>query len=134
MMFPAISPMVLLYDRLIKNNGNDKNIRIEGKDEISTSLLVEENDINNHHNKPSSSSSYILKMILFVACYLAVWALTGIVLLIAWSVPMNTFVLGIERKRLDIIYGVLLIIAGAYQFSPLKTVCIGYCESPLTSL
>jgi predicted metal-binding membrane protein len=72
-------------------------------------------------------------MMLFVGCYLAVWALTGIVLLLAWSVLMNTFVvMGIERKHLDIIYGVLLIIAGAYQFSPLKTTCIGYCESPLS--
>jgi len=70
---------------------------------------------------------------LFVGCYLAVWALTGIVLLLAWSVPLNTFVvMGIERKQLDVIYGVLLIIAGAYQFSPLKTTCIGYCESPLS--
>jgi predicted metal-binding membrane protein len=72
-------------------------------------------------------------MVLFVGSYLAVWALTGLVLLLAWSVPMNSFVvMGIERKQLDIIYGVLLIIAGAYQFSPLKTVCIGYCESPLS--
>ena len=72
-------------------------------------------------------------MTLFVGSYLAVWALTGIALLLAWSVPMNTFVvMGMERKHIDIIYGILLDIAGAYQFTPLKTTCIGYCESPLS--
>ena len=133
MMLPAISPMVLLYNRLIKSNndtGSGSNI---GKDEVSSSLVVEEKNNNDHNTPHSSTFSYLLKMMLFVGCYLAVWALTGIVLLLAWSVPLNTFVvMGIERKQLDIIYGVLLIIAGAYQFSPLKTTCIGYCESPLS--
>jgi predicted metal-binding membrane protein len=133
MMFPAISPMVLLYNRLIKGNNDTGSGSSIGKDEVSSSLVVEEKN-NNDHNEPHSSTfSYFLKMMLFVGCYLAVWALTGIVLLLAWSVPMNTFVvMGIERKQLDVIYGVLLIIAGAYQFSPLKTTCIGYCESPLS--
>ena len=133
MMLPAISPMVLLYNRLIKSNndtGSGSNI---GKDEVSSSLVVEEKNNNDHNTPHSSTFSYLLRMMLFVGCYLAVWALTGIVLLLAWSVPLNTFVvMGIERKQLDIIYGVLLIIAGAYQFSPLKTTCIGYCESPLS--
>src|SRR5918912_910514 len=115
MMFPAISPMVLLYNRLIKNNDNNANSDDEAVD------------------KQQPSSYYFIKMILFVGSYLAIWALTGLVLLLAWSVPMNSFVvMGIERKQLDIIYGVLLIIAGVYQFSPLKTTCIGYCESPLS--
>ena len=133
MMFPAISPMVLLYNRLIKSNNDTDSGSSIGKDEVSSSVVVEEKN-NNYHNKPHSSTlSYFLKMMLFVGCYLAVWALTGIILLLAWSVPMNTFVvMGIERKQLDVIYGVLLIIAGAYQFSPLKTTCIGYCESPLS--
>jgi predicted metal-binding membrane protein len=141
MMFPAISPMVLLYNRLIKNNDNNADRISNGKDKqvlSSTSIVIEgKNDNANSNNeaidKQQPSSYYFTKMILFVGSYLAVWALTGLVLLLAWSVPMNSFVvMGIERKQLDIIYGVLLIIAGAYQFSPLKTVCIGYCESPLS--
>ena len=133
MMFPAISPMVLLYNRLIKSNNDTGSGSSIGKDEVSSSLVVEEKNNNDHNKHHSSTFSYFLKMMLFVGCYLAVWALTGIVLLLAWSVPMNTFVvMGIERKQLDVIYGVLLIIAGAYQFSPLKTTCIGYCESPLS--
>jgi predicted metal-binding membrane protein len=139
MMFPAISPMVLLYNRLIKNDNNNDRIN-NGKDKqvlSSTSIVIQgKNDNANSDNEELDkrpSSYYFIKMILFVGSYLAVWALTGLVLLLAWSVPMNSFVvIGIERKQLDIIYGVLLIIAGAYQFSPLKTVCIGYCESPLS--
>ena len=133
MMLPAISPMVLLYNRLIKSNNDTGSGSSIGKDEVSSSLVVEEKNNNDHNTPHSSTFSYLLKMMLFVGCYLAVWALTGIVLLLAWSVPLNTFVvMGIERKQLDVIYGVLLIIAGAYQFSPLKTTCIGYCESPLS--
>ena len=60
------------------------------------------------------------------------WALVGIALLLGWSTIMNTLVAGAEAKQLDFIYGGLLVISGAYQFSPLKTVCIGYCESPLS--
>ena len=141
MMFPAISPMVLLYNRLIKNNDNNADRISNGKDKqvlSSSSIVIEgKNDNANSDDeavdKQQPSSYYFIKMILFVGSYLAIWALTGLVLLLAWSVPMNSFVvMGIERKQLDIIYGVLLIIAGAYQFSPLKTVCIGYCESPLS--
>jgi len=105
MMFPAISPMVLLYNRLIKT-GNGETIGIE--------------------------KSYPLKMTLFVGCYLAVWALTGVTLLLLWSLPMNSFLMEIGRNQLTIIYGIILIIAGAYQFTPLKTKCLGYCESPMS--
>jgi predicted metal-binding membrane protein len=150
MMFPAISPMVLLYNRLIKNdhdNNNDNNSgrlgnnREEDKQISSTTIVVEGKDDEDYNQNgkppspspsPSSNSLYFFKMILFVGSYLAVWALTGLVLLLAWSVPMNTFIVGMQSKQPDIIYGILLIIAGAYQFTPLKTTCIGYCESPLS--
>ncbi len=136
MMFPAISPMILLYDRLIKNDSCDYsgNIRSE-KDKVSPSFVVERGEKNDEQKKVGKHTffNHSLKIILFVGCYLAVWALTGIVLLLTWSVPMNTFVvMGIERKQIDIIYGILLVIAGVYQFTPLKSICIGYCESPLS--
>jgi len=59
--------------------------------------------------------------------------LTGIALLLVWSMIMNILiVMGYKTNQLNIIYGILLIISGAYQFSPLKKRCIGYCESPLS--
>src|SRR5215208_3064838 len=152
MMFPAISPMVLLYDRLIKSNNNSRvNRRVkEGK----SSLIVskdkdkeeEEDDDDDEEEEVKKSSSllaflpwpsYSLKIILFVVSYLVVWALTGIALLIAWSIPINYFLMGmnsslINKQLLDLVFGILLIITGLYQFSPLKTKCLGYCESPLS--
>jgi predicted metal-binding membrane protein len=106
MMFPAISPVVLLYNRLVKNNG-------------STALVVE-----------GGKGPYSVKMILFVGCYLAVWALTGLVLLLGWSMMLNNAVAATGLS--GVIYGAILVASGAYQFSPLKARCLGYCESPMS--
>ena len=108
MMFPAIVPMVLLYNKLIMNK------------QIDSSTIVTERKI-----------SITFKVILFVGIYLVIWALAGIGMLFSWSVPMNS-VIGFESKYLGIIFGSILIISGVYQFSPLKNKCIGYCESPLS--
>jgi predicted metal-binding membrane protein len=145
MMFPAISPMVLLYDTLIKSNNNSRvNRRVK---EEKSSLIVDkekENEEEKEEVKKLSSllaflrwPSYSLKIILFVGSYLAIWAFTGIVLLIAWSVPMNYIFMGmnsslLSKQQLDLVFGILLIISGLYQFSPLKTKCLGYCESPMS--
>jgi predicted metal-binding membrane protein len=143
MMFPAILPMVLLYDRLIRSNkgsvssSDTKQIEKERK----TSVIVNKKE----HGKAKkllfsisfflSFSSYSLKMVLFVASYLVVWAITGIAILIGWSITMNYFFMesSISTKQLlDMAFGVLLIISGLYQFSRLKTKCLGYCESPIS--
>lgn len=146
MMFPAISPMVLLYDRLIKGNNNNRvNTSVkEGKSSPIVSKEKEKKEDEEEVKKSSSSlleflprPSYSLKIILFVGSYLVVWALTGIALLIAWSVPINYFFMGmnsslISKQQLDLVFGILLILSGLYQFSPLKTKCLGYCESPMS--
>ena len=145
MMFPAISPMVLLYDRLIKSDNNSRvNRRVkEGKSSLIVSKGKEKEEEKEEVKKSSSLlaflrwPSYSLKIILFIGSYLAVWAFTGIALLIAWSVPMNYFFMGmnsslLSKQQLDLVFGILLIISGLYQFSPLKTKCLGYCESPMS--
>jgi predicted metal-binding membrane protein len=102
MMLPAISPMVLLYNKLIKtNNGNS--------------------EIAQYHP---------IQLVSFVGTYLVVWALTGIILFFGWSVLDSNFFMEMEKKEMSIVYGIVLIIAGAYQFSSLKNKCLGYCESP----
>lgn len=141
MMFPAISPMVLLYDRLIKGNNNSRvNRRVkEGKSSLVVSKEKEKEEVKNSLSLLAFLRwpSYSLKIILFVGSYLVVWAFTGIALLIAWSVPINYFFMGmnsslISKQQLDLVFGILLIISGLYQFSPLKTKCLGYCESPMS--
>jgi len=118
MMFPAISPMVLLYNRFVTGGG---------KNDGQSSTLVQQEE-----NK-SRSFVQSLRVILFTGSYLLVWALTGIALLLGWSVVMNnTIMTAGDSQLLATIYGALLIIRGAYQFTPLKKTCIGYCESPLS--
>lgn len=107
MMFPAISPVVLLYNRLVKDGGSNTAMVVEG-----------------------GSGRYSARMSLFVGCYLAVWALTGLVLLLGWSLLLNNAVAATGLS--GVIYGAILISAGAYQFSPLKARCLGYCESPMS--
>jgi predicted metal-binding membrane protein len=122
MMFPAITPMVFLYNRLIRGGDNAK----QKQKHADENLMVEEK--HEHNNNPIS-----LRLTLFVTCYLVVWALTGIALLLGWSIPMNSLLIGNGKERLvDTIFGVVLILSGFYQFSPLKTKCLGYCESPMS--
>jgi predicted metal-binding membrane protein len=123
MMFPAITPMVLMYNRFVTNRKNNRG-------NYSSVTIQEEKE-----GKATSSSSLFpfLRISLFVGSYLLVWALTGITLLLGWSAVMNSTIMTTENTVLiQYLYGSLLIIAGAYQFSPLKRVCIGYCESPMS--
>ena len=120
MMFPAIVPMVLLYNRLIvgdKNSDYRHDILKQTK-KLQLPLIF-------------SSINYSLKTILFVASYLLVWSLTGILILVCWSILMNNLFMTYERRDLDIVYGFLLVISALYQFSSLKIKCLRYCESPL---
>jgi predicted metal-binding membrane protein len=149
MMFPAISPMVLLYDRLIKTNNNTSSSNDEAssqrKGEARASSLIVGRDNKEEQERMKKKillssvsfwSPYSFKMILFIGSYLLVWALTGIAILIGWSIPMNYFLTesftSTIQNLVDVVFGVLLVISGLYQFSPLKTKCLGYCESPMS--
>jgi len=126
MMFPAIVPMVVLYNRLIVGNNNNNN----SDNHIDISKRIN----NKQRQFPlifSLSINYSIKTILFVASYLLIWSLTGILLLLSWSILMNNLFMTYRAIDLDIVYGILLIISGLYQFSSLKRKCLGYCESPL---
>ena len=86
MMFPAITPMVLLYNRLVGGGDNPT----QKQKQADENLMVEEKPKYNYN--PIS-----LKLTLFVTCYLVVWALTGIILLLGWSIPMNSLLVWIMR-------------------------------------
>ena len=126
MMFPAITPMVLLYNRFVTNKENNKSNQ--------NSVTIQEKQNGKVTPSVSSSCSFLsLRIILFVGSYLLVWALTGIALLLGWSVVMNNTIMTAGSASLvQYLYGSLLLIAGAYQFTPLKRICIGYCESPMS--
>lgn len=125
MMFPAITPMVLMYNRFVTNRKNNKG-------NYSSVTIQEEKEDKATSSTTTSFPSF--RTILFVGSYLLVWALTGIVLLLGWSAVMNNTIMttGNNTVLIQYIYGSLLIIAGVYQFTPLKRICIGYCESPMS--
>ena len=84
MMFPAITPMVLLYNRFVTNKENYR--------DSQSSVTIQEKQQKGGVTSSSTSSSFpSLKITLFVGSYLLVWALTGIALLLGWSVVMNRY-------------------------------------------
>jgi predicted metal-binding membrane protein len=109
MMFPAIVPMVLLYNKLIAN-----------KQSGSSTVIAER------------QKTRTLKIILFITMYLVIWALTGLGLVLGWSLPMNGLIKMLESGQVGLLFGSILIVSGVYQFTSLKNKCIGYCESPLS--
>ncbi|MGG6459812.1 MAG: DUF2182 domain-containing protein [Candidatus Eiseniibacteriota bacterium] len=109
MMFPAIVPMVLLYNKLITNKHSD-----------SSTVIAQR------------QFTHTFKIMLFIGVYLVIWALTGLGLLLGWSVPMNSFMRSLDNNQIGIIFGSIVIVSGIYQFTSLKNKCIGYCESPLS--
>jgi predicted metal-binding membrane protein len=160
MMFPAIVPMILIYNRLINTNsatGSDTNSQIayhRSTNDFNNDSRSNSNDIGHPAEEESGDTSSIIhrltstlrlkspNIILFVSAYLAIWALTGVVLLVGWSFLFDTLILQLglndgqqQQQQLlsaNPIYGIVLIVAGIYQFGSLKTKCLGYCESPLS--
>ena len=59
-----------------------------------------------------------------LAGYLLVWALTG---LVAYAVAMSVDLMDVPTAGV----AAVLALAGAYQFTPLKDVCLRACRSPL---
>jgi predicted metal-binding membrane protein len=140
MMFPAIAPMVLLYNRLIKNNGGNSSGNALGKgvSPLQKSVFAERDEDDTTVRGEKRTSSLVsfftssINISFFVGSYLLVWTITGIVLLLTWSIPANYFFMHFTTNQLQIVYGIILVISGVYQFSSLKTKCLGYCESPLS--
>ena len=134
MMFPAIIPMVLLYNRFITSEIDDNNVlsnRKLNQDTAAADRFERKVDIQHHKYSYLLVSHRVIKTSGFVGTYLLVWSLTGIVLLLFWSVLMNNLFVGYNTKDFAVVSGILLLISGFYQFSPLKKKCLGYCESPL---
>jgi predicted metal-binding membrane protein len=151
MMFPAIVPMILVFNRLVNMNNatsnNPDNSNSNGQMAYHSSsndgmeYSAAEGKSNTFHRLRNILQSKSPNIILFVSAYLAIWALTGVILLVGWSFFFDTLLPQLGRNDslqqpvpANIIYGIVLIVAGTYQFSLLKTKYLGYCESPLTFL
>jgi predicted metal-binding membrane protein len=76
--------------------------------------------------RSASPGGRVVAVALFTSIYLGLWALTGIPIYLA-SVALGA----ITSKALA--YGIagVLLVAGIFQVSPLKQVCLRHCRSPL---
>lgn len=68
----------------------------------------------------------------FVAGYIAVWAALGLPGYLGWRVLMDPIAEG--RAWAGRSAGVVLVVAAVWQLTPLKSVCLRHCRSPLSFL
>lgn len=72
----------------------------------------------------------------FASCYLLVWALFSALASVSQAALVSLAVASEGTLRLvdGRIAGILMLLAGAYQLSPLKAACLDHCRSPLAFL
>lgn len=66
----------------------------------------------------------------FVAGYIAVWAALGFPAYVGWRVLMDPIAEG--ETWAGRLAGVVLLVAAVWQLTPLKSVCLRHCRSPLS--
>jgi predicted metal-binding membrane protein len=68
----------------------------------------------------------------FVAAYLLAWCAFSVAATVAqWALQAQGWTDPMATSRSAVLTGGLLVIAGLYQFTPLKTICLAKCRSPL---
>ncbi|WP_407150347.1 DUF2182 domain-containing protein [Bradyrhizobium sp. ORS 86] len=71
----------------------------------------------------------------FLVGYLAIWAGFSLVaVLVQWLLEHVGFLSMAMASTSAVMGGFILLAAGLYQFTPLKTACLRYCQSPLLFL
>ncbi len=69
--------------------------------------------------------------LIFSLAYLSVWLLFSVVLtVVQWKFHDYQWLSGRMGHTNDVVAGFLLILAGGYQFTKFKNVCLKYCRSP----
>jgi predicted metal-binding membrane protein len=71
---------------------------------------------------------------IFIAGYLLVWAAVGVLVYVVVQAgsDVSTSLATTERSRwAPLALGATLVVAGLYQFTPMKRACLGHCRSPL---
>ena len=66
----------------------------------------------------------------FVAGYLAIWLLIGVVPLLAYLAFHDMPMAAQSSPWLPVVGGAVLVVAGAYQITPWKGTCLRACRSP----
>ncbi len=84
-----------------------------------------------HRRVVQARSEGALPTVAFVAGYLLAWAVIGLLPLGAFLAFRNLPVTTSGAPWLRLLGGSVLVVAGAYQFTPLKDACLRACRSPL---
>jgi predicted metal-binding membrane protein len=80
------------------------------------------------NRKPSER----LRTFAFVAAYLALWTAFGVAAALAqWALATTGLLTPMIVSRSAALSGALLLLAGFFQFTPLKRTCLRACRSPL---
>jgi predicted metal-binding membrane protein len=69
--------------------------------------------------------------LIFVGGYLLVWSAIGLAALVAYKAIARIDADAAHSPWLVLVAGAVLLIAGAYQFTPWKRACFNHCQSPL---
>jgi predicted metal-binding membrane protein len=105
MMFPAVSPLLLMYHRMAGQRG--------------------------------APARGFAPTWVFAAGYLLVWVVIGVVtwLLVQLGIELGSRLTSADRETwAPLALGATLVVAGAYQFSPIKDRCLSVCQSPVSFL
>lgn len=102
MMLPSASPMVLLYARVVR-----------------------------HAESQGRASRAAASVAAFASAYLALWILFSLLAVAAqWALEHLGAMSAMMSLRAALLSGGVLIAAGLYQLTPLKTACLRHCRGP----
>lgn len=113
MMLPSAAPMVLLHAAVAQKG------------------LARADD-----NKPNAASHRLRSAtIAFIAGYLLMWGVFSLVAVIAqWALERGELLSAMMTSTSGFFGSGLLLAAGLWQLTPLKTVCLRLCRSPISFL
>ena len=114
MMIPSASPMILLYALVVRKTRADA----AGSQNINSS---------------EAGRGAAVPTINFAGGYLFAWLIFSVVaVLLQWLFEYSGLLHGMKMWSINSIFsGLLLMIAGIYQLSPLKAACLYNCRSPV---
>jgi len=68
----------------------------------------------------------------FIAAYLTIWAaFSATATALQWGLQTSSLITPMSGSRSVWLTGILLLVAGAVQFTPLKEVCLRHCRTPM---
>ena len=83
-----------------------------------------------NRNKRRRGQPFVPTMV-FTAGYLIAWGLFGVVATFAdWGLERAALIAPITGKLTSVLGAIVVIAAGIYQLTPLKSACLSHCRSP----